>query len=399
MTDSSCVSPPISVHQFGLLSPDSADDFIAIRNFMIAEGGLNLNSTIAPVYALIYSFSVDNQGVFAGSIAYIQSRTHLSKSSVIRSLKSLLEDGLIIEVGEYKRGNNRDSRCYRANIAVADKAKRTFREHWGKLQKQTRLSAGVLPSSVNLTPEGKIDHNNGFPQCSSPAITLTENVDNTPQIASSVSLTPEGSAAHVENPSFECQPDTRSGVSLTPYKKEPKKDSIHQTNQNSLSESVTHERMDGEFFDEEKFRALQDSCVNRNLISQSQAAYLKLLGLGFDAEIIYQAWQNKQAACKAQGRDGKYYPQLKRWLESTASDGAAAECQLLSQRIANQEKSDRTQLYQKLRLHHPEFEALISSVLQQQYELEIMGEGSQAELKKSWQAVEELAQKLEGSAA
>ena len=73
----------------GFLNPNSSDDFIAIRNWMISKGGLELNLTDAAVYALIYSLSIDEQAVFYGSLKYLISRTGLTKMSLIRILKRL----------------------------------------------------------------------------------------------------------------------------------------------------------------------------------------------------------------------------------------------------------------------------------------------------------------------
>ena len=363
MYDSAYSPPCENLYHSGILSPDSGDDFIAIRNFMICEGGLNLNASLAPVYSLIYSFSQDDQGVFCGSLAYIQARTNLSRSSVIRALKKLLEEGLIYEVGNYQPGNNRETRCYRANIERADAAKVEYRRFWQAKRDENPRSFTEFPSGVKLTPEE--------------------------------------SPSNVENSAFRCQIETGSGVKLTPYKKELKKESIQPSNPleaDSEPDPVVGRTDDSAVcfeFDQEKFQALQDSSVNRNLIHQTEVPYRVLLEKGINPDLIAQAWSDKQAACKARQTDPKFYPQLKKWLVSTGPDGAFAACCALAEKAEVAAKPSKTERYLKLRIRFEDFDAMLERTMRAADEYKLFGRGNKGEIDKQWQEVEELAQTLE----
>ena len=107
-----------------VLSPNSADEYIAIRNFMVAEGGLGLGNAASRVYALIYQFSIDNAGCFYGSLNYLAARTGIGRRSAVRALKELVDDGLVKEVGYYRRGDNQNTKKYVADVEKADAARR-----------------------------------------------------------------------------------------------------------------------------------------------------------------------------------------------------------------------------------------------------------------------------------
>ena len=62
--------------------------------------------------------------------------------------------------------------------------------------------------------------------------------------------------------------------------------------------------------------------MNRNLIRDGKRPYLALLALGYSVAEIQYAWDRRQGAAKRAGRGPRYYPQLKKWLESDGDDGA-----------------------------------------------------------------------------
>ena len=68
-------------------------DYIVIQGFMVSE--LNLSGNRLIVYAIIHGFSKDCVHEFSGSLSYICKWTNLSKNTVISTLNSLVEDGLI----------------------------------------------------------------------------------------------------------------------------------------------------------------------------------------------------------------------------------------------------------------------------------------------------------------
>lgn len=67
--------------------------FIPLYTWMMEDYDLSL--TDAAIYALIYSFSRDNQGCYFGSIRYIVDTCKVSESTAKRSLKALEEKGLL----------------------------------------------------------------------------------------------------------------------------------------------------------------------------------------------------------------------------------------------------------------------------------------------------------------
>ena len=67
--------------------------FLVIQKWMLTD--LNLKSTELMVYAIIYGFSQDSQGECWASLDYFQLWTGASRSSIIRSINSLEEKGLI----------------------------------------------------------------------------------------------------------------------------------------------------------------------------------------------------------------------------------------------------------------------------------------------------------------
>lgn len=73
---------------------------------------------------------------------------------------------------------------------------------------------------------------------------------------------------------------------------------------------------------EQGWAELSRSSVNRNLIRDGKRPYLALLSLGYSISEIQHAWDRRQDAAKRAGRDPRYYPQLKKWLESDGDDGA-----------------------------------------------------------------------------
>ena len=67
--------------------------FIPLYTWMMEDYDLSL--TEAAIYALIYSFSRDDQGCYFGSIRYIVDTCKVSESTAKRSLKALEEKGLL----------------------------------------------------------------------------------------------------------------------------------------------------------------------------------------------------------------------------------------------------------------------------------------------------------------
>lgn len=78
------------------------ENYLTIQGFMITD--LHLKGNELLIYALIYGFSQDSNSKFTGSLSYMASWISSSNQTVINTLKSLIEKGLIIK--EQKTINN-----------------------------------------------------------------------------------------------------------------------------------------------------------------------------------------------------------------------------------------------------------------------------------------------------
>lgn len=78
------------------------ENYLTIQGFMIKD--LHLKGNELLVYALIYGFSQEEHCKFTGSLSYIAEWISSSNQTVINTLKSLIEKGLIIK--EQKTVNN-----------------------------------------------------------------------------------------------------------------------------------------------------------------------------------------------------------------------------------------------------------------------------------------------------
>lgn len=388
----------------GFLNPNSSDDFIAIRNWMISKGGLELNLSDAAVYALIYSLSIDEQAVFYGSLKYLISRTGLTKMSLIRILKRLQERQLILEVGHYVRGNNRTTKCYQANIEKADEAKESFNEYWTNAQKQT---------SDQQIVENSVSGNKKLPE---------DNVENS---ASGNKKLPEES--------FRSQNVTGSGNKMLPNKKYIKKDSLTSNSNPSNQPSILDDRaatpvdcssrsdfttnsIDGWTDDQRISKSIDedpnieidpmdrrsversekseidldpsrisaaldilcDSSINRNRIHDVREAYSALLENGYTPVEIQDAWNHVQQQCLREAREPRYYPQLRKWLSSSAVDGARATIDAHRQRISDSNSKRNRSLFLKLRATNDEFRSIYTRYSEAKYQLEVLGRGDTA---------------------
>lgn len=77
------------------------DVYFVVYHWMIAR--LGLKGAALLVYALIYGYT-KNVGEFAGSLAYISTRTAVGKTQVQEALKKLVESGLLKKQDVYANG-------------------------------------------------------------------------------------------------------------------------------------------------------------------------------------------------------------------------------------------------------------------------------------------------------
>ena len=72
------------------------ENYISIQGWMITRLGLSGNDLL--IYAIIFGFSQDGKSVFEGSRQYLADWCTCSISTVKRSLKALIDRGLIEQV-------------------------------------------------------------------------------------------------------------------------------------------------------------------------------------------------------------------------------------------------------------------------------------------------------------
>lgn len=267
------------------LRQSSADEFLVIRNFMIAEGGLGLTGTQAYVYALIYQFSVDGKGAFFGSLAYLSSRCGISRRAAIMALQALKQRGLIAEYGV--RSNGSRTKHYYAVPEKAEEAKEAYAAYWAA----KRAAAG---------PGGAI---------SAPARPRRDGENNAPEGL------PNGAGNAPAGPPGD-EKDALAGAENAPTGCGAPAVSCGDERPQVINKRDRTDRPD------DGFTALADSTVNRNLIAAAEAPYRALLAEGFSPAEIFDAWQRRQRECELAGTPRSMYPQLKKWLEDRSVAGA-----------------------------------------------------------------------------
>ena len=105
---------------------------IVIESWMLEE--LKLKGIEKDIYAVIYGFSKDNQGVFTGSLAYLQFWTQSTKRGVLKALTNLIDKGYIVKT---KIGYNRAA--YRA--LECDDIKALITRESGKSDSETMVNS------------------------------------------------------------------------------------------------------------------------------------------------------------------------------------------------------------------------------------------------------------------
>lgn len=75
--------------------PVKDENYVTVQGWMLSKLGLKGNSLL--IYALIYGFCQDGSSCYNGSLEYIQEWTNSTRQGVIKALKQLQENGLIIK--------------------------------------------------------------------------------------------------------------------------------------------------------------------------------------------------------------------------------------------------------------------------------------------------------------
>ena len=103
-------------------------DYLTLHAWMWSKSGLGLKlgSVELCLYARIYAFSRRGAGVYYETQEAAARAFEVSVRQVQRAIKSLSESGLVVEVGRYRLGNDRDSRRFKVSQARIDEAVRSF---------------------------------------------------------------------------------------------------------------------------------------------------------------------------------------------------------------------------------------------------------------------------------
>lgn len=137
------------------------DNFYLIGGWMINR--LGLKGTALQVFAIVYGFSQDGEGIFSGSLQYLCDFTNASKPTIIKALKELVDAGLLIK-GE--RLENGVRQCtYQVSQEVVKKL------YWGSKEslpgvvknlkrggKDSLMGGGKETLPNNITSDNKLDN-------------------------------------------------------------------------------------------------------------------------------------------------------------------------------------------------------------------------------------------------
>ena len=126
-------------------------NYIVIQSFMVSELGLKGNELL--IYAIIFGFSQTTGQAFHGSLTYLESWTNSTRHTVISSLKSLVEKGLIEKEEQTINGVKYCS--YRAKIPTDEAEEVVQKLHGGSakiaqevVQKLHGGSAKIAPNNI-----------------------------------------------------------------------------------------------------------------------------------------------------------------------------------------------------------------------------------------------------------
>lgn len=138
-------------------------NYIVIQSFMVSELGLKGNELL--IYAIIFGFSQTTGQAFHGSLTYLERWTNITRHTVISSLKSLVEKGLIEKEEQTINGVKYCS--YRAKTSTDEAQEVVQKFHGGSakiaqevVQKLHGGSAKIAPNNILYNIVDNIVDNN-----------------------------------------------------------------------------------------------------------------------------------------------------------------------------------------------------------------------------------------------
>ena len=123
-------------------------NYIVIQSFMVSELGLRGNELL--IYAIIFGFSQTTGQAFHGSLTYLENWTNSTRPTVISSLKSLVEKGLIEKEEQTINGVKYCS--YRVNNSTDEAQEVVQKLHGGSAKIAQGVVQNLHGGSAKIAP-------------------------------------------------------------------------------------------------------------------------------------------------------------------------------------------------------------------------------------------------------
>ena len=123
-------------------------NYIVIQSFMVSELGLKGNELL--IYAIIFGFSQTTGQSFHGSLTYLENWTNSTRHTVISSLKSLVEKGLIEKEEQTINGVKYCS--YRAKTSTDEAQEVVQKFHGGSAKISQEVVQNLHEGSAKIAP-------------------------------------------------------------------------------------------------------------------------------------------------------------------------------------------------------------------------------------------------------
>lgn len=123
------------------------DNYYQVSGWMINR--LKLKGAALQIYAIIYGFSQDGESSFTGSLQYLCDFTNVSKNTVIKALKDLVELDYIIKTENFINGVQFNT--YKINALVVQKL------HWGSAETEQGVVQKLNRGSSETAPGGSAE--------------------------------------------------------------------------------------------------------------------------------------------------------------------------------------------------------------------------------------------------
>lgn len=129
-----------------------SENFYVVHGWMVKH--LNLSGTDRDIYAIIYGFCQDGNSKFTGSLKYLQEWLGVSRSTIMRSLKSLEDRGLLSKDIVTVQGVSFNH--YRANVTYVQNETGGVKLTPGGCQNETGGGVKLKPYNIVLKERDNI---------------------------------------------------------------------------------------------------------------------------------------------------------------------------------------------------------------------------------------------------